>query len=167
MNNPPALAPNSTSSGQINGVCSSRGIARLLSSSTRPQPPNRPLRETRSASQPIGSCNNASPTTTVLTMASATACGKPWRNPYTGSRVRIIASKAANNTTAQAIAGRPRQKAHKPRPEALCGSTLGAPLRPSSSNEPAISRQTPNQKPRSSAVPMKVSSTGPDSWLRA
>ncbi|MCY1347063.1 hypothetical protein D9M68_355520 [compost metagenome] len=81
VNRPPALAPNSTSNGQISGPCSASGTLRLLSSNATPQPLNSVWRDMRSASQPIGSCSTASPTTTVLTIASATAWLKPWRMP--------------------------------------------------------------------------------------
>ncbi|MCY1428945.1 hypothetical protein D9M68_660230 [compost metagenome] len=78
-----------------------------------------------------------------------------------------MASKAANSTTAQAMVGRRVQKDQSPRPEALWASTVGAPVRPSSSSEPPTSRPVPVQKPRSLPVPRALSSSGPESWLRA
>ncbi|MNL42900.1 hypothetical protein D3C87_1653870 [compost metagenome] len=77
MNNPPALAPNSTHSGQINNVSINNGIARLDSSKSIAQPANNVRRDRRSASAPIGSCSKASPTTTVLTIAKAISVVKP------------------------------------------------------------------------------------------
>ncbi|MNO93669.1 hypothetical protein D3C76_852720 [compost metagenome] len=79
VNSPPALAPNSTHSGQISKVSISNGIARLETSSTTAQPINNVRRDTRSASAPMGSCSKASPTTTVLTIAKAISVVKPWR----------------------------------------------------------------------------------------
>ncbi|MNN75833.1 hypothetical protein D3C81_1921610 [compost metagenome] len=58
-----------------------------------------------------------------------------------------MASNAANNDTAQAIAGKPRQKVSKSPKVTLQASLLGAPLRPNSSNGAATSNPTPTQKP--------------------
>ena len=95
----------------------------------------------------MGSCNNASPTTTVLTIARAISAVKPCCRQYTGSSVRIIASNAANNATAQAIAGRLRQKRHSSANVTLKDSAVGAPERPSNSNGASVNRPTPTQNP--------------------
>ncbi|CNK12554.1 Uncharacterised protein [Mycobacterium tuberculosis] len=95
----------------------------------------------------MGNCNNASPTTTVLTIANATSAVKPCCRQYTGNNVRIIASNAANKATAQAIAGRLRQKRHKSAKVTLNDSAVGAPVRPSNSTGATTSRPTPTQKP--------------------
>ncbi|CAM3645334.1 hypothetical protein PSRE111525_03745 [Pseudomonas reidholzensis] len=113
MNKPPALAPNSTHTGQISAVSSSSGIARLDTIKVTAQPLNKVCRDILSAIAPIGSCSTASPTTTVLTMNSAISAENPCCRQYTGNRVRIIASKAANKAMAQAITGNRRQKANR------------------------------------------------------
>lgn len=95
----------------------------------------------------MGNCSNASPTTTVLTMAKAISAVNPCCRQYTGNNVRIIASNAANSATAQAIAGRLRQKRHSCANVTLKDSALGAPERPSSNSGATINRPTPTQKP--------------------
>ena len=95
----------------------------------------------------MGNCSNASPTTTVLTIAKAISAVKPCCRQYTGNSVRIIASKAANNATAQAIAGRPRQKRHRSPNVTLNESAVGAPVRPSNSSGATTKRPAPTQKP--------------------
>lgn len=166
VNNLLVLVLNSISSGQINGVCSSRGIVRLFSSSIRLQLLNRLLCEIWLVSQLIGSCNNVLFIIMVLIMVSVIVCGKFWCNLYIGSRVRIIVLKVVNNIIVQVIVGRFWQKVYKLCLEVLCGLILGVLLWFSSSNELVISRQMLNQKLWLLVVLMKVSSIGLDSWLR-
>ncbi|MNC46483.1 hypothetical protein D3C75_955050 [compost metagenome] len=167
MNKPPALAPNNTHSGQIAQVCNISGIARLDNSSASAQPLNSVRRDMRSASAPIGSCSSASPTTTVLTMNRAISVLKPCCRQYTGNKVRIIASNAANRAIAQAMTGKRRQKPIRSSKVTLHASALGAPSRPNSTSGANSSKPAPIQKPRSSSEPITPRSNGPASWLRA
>lgn len=167
VNKPPALAPNNTHSGQMTGVCNSKGIAKLETSKASAQPLNSVRRDMRSARAPIGNCSTASPTTTVLTMNNATSVVNPCCRQYTGSSVRIIASNAANSAMAQAITGNRRQKPNRSLKVTLHASVVGAPPRPSKIKGATSSRPVAAQKPKSSSEPRKPSTSGPASWLRA